>query len=119
VAALGSLGPVELDDELVSLVQVAGESRPVAPSALDRPRPHPSILLGEGDESGVAIGGGLDGALAQHPAGSCVECGGAVACDVGVDPDHDVDDFRQTVHALLLSPEGRGRFRSGRRQAGL
>jgi putative transposase len=28
-------------------------------------------------------------------------------------------DLRETIHALLLCPEGRNRFRSGRRQAGL
>jgi hypothetical protein len=39
--------------------------------------------------------------------------------DVGVDADHDVDDLRQTIHALLLCSEGRGRFRSGRRKVGL
>src|SRR6185437_6172151 len=81
---------------------------PVAASAFDGPGPQARVPIGEGHEQVVAVGRRLDSELTEHPARPGVERGCAVRLHVGVDPDHDVDDVGQTVHALLLFPEGRG-----------
>ncbi len=119
VAAPGSLGAVQLDDELAAACQVAGQAGAVAAGSLDRPGPQTRVLARELNECLVSLGGRLDGDLGEHPAGPGASCRGAGRRDVGVDADHNVSDLRETVHALLLCPEGRNRFRSGRRQAGL
>ena len=119
IAALCPLGTVELDDELVFLREVAREARTVASGALDRPGAKAKVLVRERGEFLISVGVRLDGDFGEDSAGLRVDDCRAVRCDMGVDADHDVDDLGQTVHALLLSPEGRGRFRSGRRKAGL
>src|SRR5262249_59804479 len=45
--------------------------------------------------------------LSLHDALPIYDCCGAVRRDVGVHADHYVDDLRETIHALLLCPEGR------------
>lgn len=63
------------------------------------------MLVGELDQSGVAVRGGLDGDLIEHPAGAGLDHGGRVGVHVGVDADDDVDDLTQigqTGHCVLL-----------------
>lgn len=69
VAALGSLGSVELDDELVVLREVSCKTRAVAPCALDRPGAKTRVLIRERDELLVAVGGRLDRDFGEYPAG--------------------------------------------------
>jgi hypothetical protein len=99
--------------------EMAGQAGAMAAGSLDRPGPQARMLVRELNECLAALAGRLDGDLGEDPAGPCVNRCGAVRRDVGVDTDHHVDDLRETIHALLLCPEGRNRFRSGRRQAGL
>ena len=82
----------------------------MASGALDRPGPKAFVITRELDKLVIALRCRLDGDLAEHPTGVRINRCRAVGSYVGVDADHDVDDFGQTVHALLLCLEGRGRF---------
>ena len=106
VAALGPLGPVELDDQL--LAEVAGETCPVATCASDGPGPQARVLIGEGHELGIAVGGHLDRELTEHAARSGAECGRAVGSPRGCRPQSRCRRCRTDCPCVAPFPEGRG-----------
>lgn len=91
VTSLGAFGAVELDDDLVAALEVPGQAGAVTAGALDRRRAQGSVLVDELHQFGVAIGGGVDGDLLEHAAGTSVDDGRGVGVDVGVDADSDID----------------------------
>jgi hypothetical protein len=111
-APVGADRPVELDDQLLTLVQADRQPAAVAGGALDRPGPQRRVLggdlLGELHQLLIALGGRLDGDLCDHTTGVSIDRGRGMGQDVGVDTDHDIDNLRQlhhTGHAFSFNRE--------------
>jgi hypothetical protein len=108
----GSGGAVELDDELVTLGEMCGQSGAVAAGAFHRPRAQLSVLVGQFDQGVVAARIRGHGGLRQHRAGGRGEHGRGVGVFVGVDANDDLDLLCE--HGQLRSPDRGGRgLRSG------
>jgi len=108
MAPAGTLGAVQLQHQLVSPGQQPGQPGTVPAGALDRPGPQHRMLAGEVHQGLVPVRGGLHRQLAQHPAGAGIDHRGTMGLHVGVHPDDDLDDLRQTSHAFIsICPEGR------------
>lgn len=73
---------------------------------LNGPGSQGRVLVSEGDELLVAVGGRLYGELSEDASGAGVQGSGAVRVHMGVDTDDDVDDLRQTGHAFISLPGG-------------
>ena len=92
---------VQLDDQLAGIGQVPGQAGAVAAGALHRPGPQPRVLLGQGDQLGVAVGIGAS----PWPGPAPRRCGASTTAAVwvslvGVDADDDLDQFCQHGHAF-------------------
>ncbi len=118
VSAGGADRAVELDDQLAPLGEVAGQPGAVAAGAFHRPPAEPAVLLGEGEQLGVAVRVGSDGGGGQHRAGLDRDQRGSVGVGVGVHADDELDQFCQHGHAfsLLRADVTTGPVRYGDRQ---
>jgi hypothetical protein len=99
---------VQLDDQLLAVGQVAGQTGAVAAGALDRPGAQPGVPFGQLHQFGVAVRVGGHGGLVEHGSGPGGEHRGGVGVGMGVDADDDVDQFCQHGHGVLLTTDGRG-----------
>jgi hypothetical protein len=115
----GSLGPIQFDDQLLSVSQVSSQAGAVAAGALHRPGPQARVLPGQGDEFCVAVRVGRDRRSGQHSAGPGVDDRGGVGLAVDVDADDDLDQLCQHGHAFSSCQMGRSRSGSGAEMAGL
>ncbi len=109
----GPLRPIELDHHFTSFGQVPCETGAVAAGALDGPHSQCRVLVGQGDQLGVASLVRRLGAVVEFGAGRCSHDRGGVGVLVGVDADDDIDELL-TTWSLRFSLSGRDvRFRSG------
>jgi hypothetical protein len=106
VAPLGALGAVQLHHHLAAGGEQAGQPGAMPAGAFHRPDPQRRVLTGEVHQGLIALGRCRRGHLAKHPAGAGIDRRGAMGSHVGIDPDDDLSDLRQTNHAFISLPAG-------------